>query len=52
MANIVLNDILDELREENNRLFNENNLIYDLLEEIPKIFVRFAKHLCLLSKIK
>ena len=39
MANIVLNDILYELREENNRLFNENkrfNEIYYLLEKYRK----------------
>ena len=36
MANIIINDILDELREENNRLFNENKRINELLDNYRK----------------
>ena len=36
MAKIIINDILDELREENNRLFNENKRINELLDNYRK----------------
>ena len=36
MDNIIINDILDELREENNRLFNENKRINELLDNYRK----------------
>ena len=36
MSNILITDILDELREENNRLFNENKADLRFIREIPK----------------
>ena len=43
MANIIINDILDELREENKRLIEENKVIYSLLKKYRNISLQFSK---------
>ena len=45
MANIIINDILNELREENNRLFNENKRINELLDNYRKCLLLIKNNL-------